>query len=606
METSGAERRLAAIFVADVAGYSRLMGDDPEATVQTLTDCRADFASHIGNHRGRVVNAPGDSILAEFGSVLDAVSCAMDIQQVLAEKNSVLPEQRRMRFRIGVTLGDVLVKDGALYGDGVNIAARLEALAEPGGVCISGKAYDEVASRLPLHFDFLGEREVKNIANPVRTYRVRSRDAAAMDAEPISAPAGEGAQPRGGSATEHRSGQAQQAPGMPSIAVLAFQNMSGDPEQEYFSDGISEDIITDLSRLSGLNITARNSSFAYKGQAKDLRQVGKELGVRYVLEGSVRKAGQRVRITAQLIDTETGNHVWAGRFDRNLDDIFAIQDEITEEIVIALDVTLLRGEIRRIWGKYLKTVEARAIYRAGSTLFDSPTRELNIDSRQKFEQVRGLEPDSPVGYNGLGWTHWYDARYGWSGDRAQSLDLASGLVQEALAKDDTYPAANILLGGIYLLKGEYEQAIDAVGRAEAIAPNHSHVMAFSAMALHFSGDYKEATVKAQRAIRLSPVPPAWHVGALAMACYGQGQYDEAIGAAGEALAVDAHELEARLYKTAAHEALGQHDQAAAEAREMQRSEPGISLAAFATTQPYQDRAVLDVLLELLRKAGLPQ
>ena len=597
MDTSGAERKLAAILCADVVGYSRLMGEDDEATLATLTTCRGIFSELVQKFRGRVVNAPGDSILAEFASVVDAVSGAVEIQKQLAEHNSGLPESRRMDFRIGVNLGDVLTKEGALYGDGVNVAARLEALAEPGGICISRPVHDQVESRLQYDYEYLGEQEVKNIARPVRAYRVGFGAASAPDGGGKAAPD----KPASGGKSSTLPG----TPAKPSVAVLAFENMSGDPEQEYFSDGISEDIITDLSRLSGLTVVGRNSSFAYKGRAVDLRQVGQELGVRYVMEGSVRKAGERVRITAQLIDTESGNHAWAGRFDRTLEDVFAIQDEITEEIVTALDVELLEGELQRVWRKALKSYEARAVYRQGNAFFAHPTREGIIEARQKFERVLELEPESPVGYQAIGWTHWYDVRFGWNKDPAHSLALAWDFVQEALGKDADYPAANILLAGVHLLKREFDQAIAAGERAESLAPNHGHVIAFLSNVLVFAGNPRDGVVKAQKAIRLNPTPPAWYLSSLAEGHYGCGQYEEAVAAGRQATSLSADDVEARVYKAAAHEALGQHEEAGNEAKELLRAEPGFSLAAFAKTQPYKDRALLDGLLELLRKAGLP-
>ncbi len=335
------QRKLTAILCADVAGYSRLMGDDEEATIETLTAYRKVFTSEIKKHRGRVVDAKGDAILAEFASVVDAVNGAVEIQRKLAEQNAELPDERRMDFRIGINLGDVVVKDGVIYGDGVNIAARVEALAEPGGICISRPVFDQVESKLNLECEYLGEQKVKNIAKPVRAYKVNltqpERGEQVEQPEAVS------------TASLVPDGISLELPDKPSIAVLAFENMSGDSEQEYFSDGIAEDIITDLSKLSELFVIARNASFSYKGKAVLPQQVGRELGVRYILEGSVRKAGNRVRINAQLIDASTEKHLWAERYDRELKDIFALQDELTEKIVRALDVTLISGEQARFW-----------------------------------------------------------------------------------------------------------------------------------------------------------------------------------------------------------------------------------------------------------------
>ncbi len=365
-------RKLAAILTADVAGYSRLMGEDEAATLATLTAYREVFAQRIAQHQGRVVDTAGDSVLAMFDSVVEAVRCAVGLQQALHARNAALPAARRMAFRVGVNLGDVIEQaDGPIYGDGVNIAARLQAIADPGGICLSGTAYDQIKNKLPLDFDALGEKSVKNIAEPIRVYRVRSpAEVAAHRMRPSRSAvsrvlpkwlvAGAVALLVGAGAVgvwkySYRDGSppaqvatapapALQLPDKPSIAVLPFVNMSEDPKQEYFSDGMTEDLITGLSRRSGLFVIARNSVFSYKGRAVKPEQIRRELGVRYVLEGSVRKADNRVRITAQLIDATTGYHLWAEHYDGELKEIFALQDRITRQIVAALAPKLTAGE----------------------------------------------------------------------------------------------------------------------------------------------------------------------------------------------------------------------------------------------------------------------
>ena len=348
MSGSDLKQRLAAILAADVAGYSRLMAADERATVAALDAARSIFKSRIEANQGRVIDMAGDSVLAVFETAIGAVSAALAVQQELGVSPDAVPEDRRMRFRIGVHLGDVIEKaDGTIYGDGVNIAARLEGLAEPGGITVSESIRTAVRGKVSANFEDRGEQKVKNIAEPVRAYRVRAGGAA-----------------KSGS-TAPSLGLKLTLPDGPSIAVLPFQNMSGDPDQEYFSDGITEDIITDLSKLSGLLVIARNSTFTYKGRAADVRQVGREFGVSHVLEGSVRRTGDRVRITAQLIDTAAGHHLWAERYDRRLEDIFAVQDEITREIVSALDVRLLRGEQASVWRRLLRRPEALDAYYRG-------------------------------------------------------------------------------------------------------------------------------------------------------------------------------------------------------------------------------------------------
>src|SRR5215472_5430513 len=328
-------RRLVAVFAADVEGYSRLMGDDEIGTLKGLTERRAILDRLIADHRGRIANTAGDSVLAEFGSAVGAVQCAVEAQAALADANASLPAHKRIDFRIGVHIGDVLIRAGDLFGDGVNIAARLQSIANSGGVCISGATYDQVRKAVPVTFVDLGVQQVKNIQEPIRAYRV-----AAPSEARVAAPA--------------RIAEAESPPPLPdrpSIAVLPFQNMSGDPEQEYFADGVAEDVLTTLSKLQELMVIARNSSFVFKGQTRDIREIGRTLGVRYVLEGSVRKAGNRVRLTAQLIDSLNGGHVWGDRFEGDLDDVFELQDRITQDIVSALEVQLTLGEDVRLWRK---------------------------------------------------------------------------------------------------------------------------------------------------------------------------------------------------------------------------------------------------------------
>ena len=366
------KRKISAIFSADVEGYSRLMGDDEVATVRTLENYRKVMVDLIEQHRGRVVDSPGDNLLAEFGSVVDAVQCAVEVQQVLKAKNAELPENRRMEFRIGINLGDFIEEGERIYGDGVNIAARIEGLAEGGGICISGTAFDQVETKLGLDFEYLGEQAVKNIKKPVRVYRVRMEsDFSDMELS-------------GGLSL----------PDKPSIAVLPFVNMSGDPEQEYFSDGITEEIITALSRSPKLFVIARNSTFTYKGKSAKVQKVAEDLGVRYVLEGSVRKAGDRVRITAQLIEAKTGHHLWAERYDRDLKDIFALQDEVAVKIMSAIGAELTRGERALLLGKGTDNVEAYLMVLQGFEYWYRHTEETNLQARKLGEEA--IRPDNHI------------------------------------------------------------------------------------------------------------------------------------------------------------------------------------------------------------------
>jgi adenylate cyclase len=423
MAIQGFNRKLTAILSADVQGYSRLMGEDESATVQTLTTFRKVMAGLIEQHRGRVVDSPGDNMLAEFGSAVDAVRCAVMIQEELKARNARLADNRRMEFRMGINLGDVIVEGERIYGDGVNIAARVEGLAEGGGICISGNTYDQVENKLTFEYEYLGEHTVKNIRKPIRVYKMRMKVA---DTLPDVA-------------------RELKLPNKPSIAVLPFVNMSNEPEQEYFSDGITEEIITSFSKVPRLFVIARNSSFIYKGKSVKIQEVGRELGVRYVLEGSVRKGGDRVRITAQLIEATTGNHLWAERYDRNLKDVFALQDEITMKILMALQVKLTEGEQGRILGKGTENHEAYVRILQGREHIYLMNKEGNALARQSFEEATALDPEFAVGYTYLAWTYLIEVHLGFSDSPERSMEKALELAQKALALDDSLADAHALL-----------------------------------------------------------------------------------------------------------------------------------------------------------------
>src|SRR5262245_48904127 len=473
------ERKLAAILSADAEGYSRLMGGDEPATVRTITEYREVIAASVVRHGGRVVDAPGDNVLAEFPSVVAAAQCAVEIQGELRARNDALPDSCRMPFRIGINLGDVIVEGPRLYGDGVNIAARLESLAEGGSICLSGTAYDQVEGKLSLGWDFLGDQTVKNIARPVRVYRLRS--------------AGPGA-PAPRAARRHRlavvgalaflilisaggwagwrwlktpSLAALPLPDKPSVAVLPFTNLSRDPEQEYFSDGVTEDLITGLSKISGLFVIARNSAFTFKGRAVRVGEVARDLGVRYVLEGGVQRAGSRVRITAQLVDATTGYHVWAERYDREVRDIFALQDEVTREIVGALAVRLTEGEQRSMGRTPTADLEAYDLVLRGQDERKRTTREANLEARRLFVKALDLDPDYARAYAGLSWTHLQSWQFLWSTDR-ESLERARELAERAIALDETLAEGHYLLAQIYVWKKEHDRAIAVAERAVAI------------------------------------------------------------------------------------------------------------------------------------------
>src|SRR3989441_1841704 len=558
------ERKLAAILSADVKGYSRLMGEDEVATIRTLTAYQEAMTTFIQQHRGRVVDASGDNLLAEFASVVDAVQCAVEIQRELKTKNADLPAPQRMEFRIGINVGDVIVEGERIYGDGVNIAARLEGLAEAGGICISGIVYDQVETKLALGYEYLGEQTVKNIAKPVQVYRVQMEVGASTPT----------------------------APDKPSIAVLPFVNMSGDPEQEYFSDGITEDLITDLSKLSGLFVISRNSVFLYKGKAVKPEQVSQELGVRYVLEGSVRKAGSRVRITAQLIDATTGHHLWAERYDRDLKDIFAVQDEVTQQIVAALKVQLTGGEQGR-WGRTpTNNLEAYDCFLRGLEYHAQRTQEANARARQMFERAIALDPQFAVAYAWLGRTHVLDWFHRWSQD-PQVLERALALAGQAIALNESLPGAYQTLGYVYMAKKQYDQAVVEAKKAVALDPNDADAVLTLGEVLSCVGRSQEAMEFVEKAMRLNPHYPASYVFALGQGYYLTGRYEEAITALQRVLARNPDHRAAHFFLAIIYAELGRQEEARAQLNQCGKLSPLTSSEPILERIPISDQALLN-------------
>ena len=577
-------RRLAAILAVDVVGFSRMMGADEEGTLTRLKRMRAELVDReISEARGRIFKTTGDGLLVEFPSVVDAVQCAAKMQSAMGARAADAPAEQRIVLRMGINLGDVIVEGDDLYGDGVNVAARLEGICDAGCVFISGSAYEQVADKVKLAFEDLGERSVKNIARPVRVYRLIDGKA------PASRPAAPAA-------------AAAPAEG-PSIAVLPFQNMSGEADQEYFSDGISEDIITDLSKLSGLLVIARNSTFTYKGKAADVREVGKRFGVSHVLEGSVRRAGGRVRITAQLLESGTAHHVWAERYDRDLQDIFAVQDEITRHIVAALDVKLLRGEQSTVWRHLLQRADALDAYYKGLDFLNRVTREANEEAVRCFEQVVRLEPESPLGHLGLAWTKLSAFRYGWGEPAA--LERAAGLARKALELDETCADAHALLGYHSLLLGRHDAAIAEGERAVALNPNHADNTANLGCSYVMSGRPADAVACMRKAMRLSPVYPAWYLNVLGFAHYLLDHHDEADAVLTLALQREPAYYDCRLMLMAAHHARGRGDDARREAGEVRRHNPSLRLKDMeGRLSVLKDRALVSRFIGVLRELGL--
>ena len=583
MTTQEVKRKLAAILSADVKGYSLLMGEDEEATVRTLNAYKETMTNFIQHHHGRVVDAPGDNVLAEFVSVVNAVRCAVEIQKELKARNADLPENRRMEFRIGVNLGDVIEDGEQILGDGVNIAARLESLSEAGGICISGTVYDQIENKLDLKYDYLGEQNVKNIARPIRVYRVLVGSGAGFP----------------------EASRKLDFPKSPSIAVLPFVNMSDDPEQEYFSDGITEEIITGLSKVPHLIVIARNSSFTYKRKPVKVQQVGQELGVRYVLEGSVRRAADRVRITVQLVDATTGHHLWAERYDRFLKDIFAIQDEITVNVMRAMQLELIEGKQACEWIKRgSQKLEAYEKGMKGMELFRFFSPEGNVQARKIFEECIALDPEYPGPYVMLAWTYLTAVYNGWSKSPEESITQALELAQRAIALDSSQADAFSLLGNIYLLTRQYEKAITEGERAVALNPNRADSHVWLAMILTASGDPKGAIDLIYKAIRLNPFPPNWYFFSLGNAFFMLGEYNQAVEAYKKALQHSPDLLLAYIGLAASFSASNRAEDARAAASQIVRIDPKFSIEVFARSLTYKNENHKEFWIDNLRKAGL--
>jgi adenylate cyclase len=579
------ERRLAAILAADLVGYTRLMGADEAGTLERLTTLRERVLEPlVAEHRGRVVKLMGDGLLVEFASVVDAVVCAATWQRSVGEREAEADKETRLEFRIGINLGDVIVEGDDIHGDGVNIAARLEGLAEPGGICLSGDAYRQTKGKVEVDFEDLGERELKNVAELVRVYRVVIEGSATSAASPAK--------------------DALPLPDKPSIAVLAFENMSGDPEQEYFADGLAEDIITELSRESELFVIARNSSFAYKGEAKDVTQIGRELGVGYVLEGSVRKGAGRIRLTAQLIDAQTNRHIWAQRYDRAFEDVFAVQDELTGAILNSLLHEFRGIESTRILEQEPKNLDAyNQVLRAWS-LFYLYDRENIEAARHEAEAALELEPRYARAHVILAWYHIYDAAE-WSDDPAQSLKLAHQAALNAISANDRDFWGYGARGFVELYQHQHDRAKSSLERAVALGPNNADSRALHASVLSFSGETQDAAEELDLAARLNPHCPSWYALTMGQVYFMAGRHQEAIVLLEDALDRGTDLTEARLLLAANYAAVGREPEARAQIAELLRCHPDCDVSHAVRQSPYRDRQDLDRYLTLLRRAGLP-
>ncbi len=607
-----AEHRLAGLLSADVVGYTRLMSEDEAATIRGVTHFRDEVALRVRQHRGRVVDSPGDNVLAEFPTALEALTAAVEIQRGLGVRNAELPPERRMECRIGVHTGDIAVDGERIYGDGVNIAARLEGEAAAGGICVSAAVYDLTRGKLNVGFDDLGARVLKNFPQRVHAYRVRLEAPAVSRGAPWRSIFSVGALVGVGLGAwllwpwlAERAMPPEPAlslPEKPSLAVLPFANMSPDPDQEYFADGMTEDLITELARISGLFVIARNSSFTYKGRAVRVQDVGRDLGVRYVLEGSVRREGDRVRITAQLVDAASGHHLWAERYDRDLAGVFAVQDEITEEIVSALEVRLSEGERAAV--ERIPTVdsEAYSFYLRGQSYLWRFSRDANPRAQQMFERAIERDPEFALAYTALGQVFMQRWLVQWSQDEA---DMQRGLelARQAVAIDPSQSLPHSILGLGYLFSHEPERAVEAGRRAVELAPNDALAAGYRGMFEGAVGNPDEARREIERAMRLDPENqfPRLHLGNIQM---GAGQTREAIATFQRVLDQYPEFVTVYVFLAIAYTDLGMEAEARAAVSEVLRISPEFTLAGFERRVPLYTRTMVEQMRAALEGAGL--
>lgn len=626
MEQEIVSRELITILAADVEGYSRLMEANEDATLETLRAFRQVMDDLISKHGGRIANTAGDSVVAAFKSAIGAVQCAIEIQSQLAPKNAGLPRNSQVWFRIGINIGDVIRNGEDVLGDGVNVAARLEGIAEPGGICISRIVYDQVSEKVHLNYEYLGDQAVKNIERPVSAYRIN------VEKQPSSEPEVVNRQRWkygiasslvvlvlvGGFSIWLKNGENVETPqsdGMtvtptekPSIAVLAFNNMSGDPEQEYFSDGITEDLITDLSQISGLFVIARNSSFAYKGQAVNVPRVAKELGVRYVLEGSVRKAGGRIRINAQLIDSTTGGHVWAERFDRNVADVFNLQDEVTKKIVSALSVTLKPREEKQLTTTEAIDPEAYDRFLQGLQRLRVFTPETSQEAREHFYHSIKIDPRYARAYSVLGFSHAMDVFLGTVFDLEvdAALQRAERNIAVALKLDGTNPQVLFSASFVHARLRRFDDAVSFALRATELDPNYADGFGQLASAYVSAGMAKEALVAIEKAIRLNPELPFFYLDVWARANFVLKRYTEAAEAYEKVVRRNPAFISGQRGLAASYAYLGRIEDAEWQADELLILEPEFSLKKVSQTALFKQPEDIEHFVEGLRLAGLPE
>jgi adenylate cyclase len=621
------QRKLKAIFSADVQGYSKLMGDDDEQTVNTITTYREIIAALIVKGHGRVVDAPGDNILAEFDSSLDAVRSAIAIQNVLNAENEKLPENRRMDFRIGINLGDIIHKDDRIYGDGVNIAARIEKLAEPGGICISRGVYEQVDGKLGIGFADLGPYSVKNIKKPINIYKMLLDQ---EDAGKTISPSKPKPSPwkwmiaaivviiaiTGASIWYYKSktdfepasvhSMAYPLPDKPSIAVLPFENYSDDTKLDFFVNGLTGDLTTMLSKVPELFVIAKNSVAAYKGKSIDVKQIAEEQGIQYLLTGSVQKAENILRITIQLVDALNGRHLWADRFDRMAKDIFALQDEIVKHVIVELQVELTQGDLARVASRGTDNLKAWLLRIEAGGEFFKFSREGMTRARELYEAAHQADPNWSSPLAGLASIDWYEAKRGWRTPKKEAIESGMDLARRAIQMDPDDPLGYQALGNLFALSGKADRAIEMRRKAAELAPNSLFAVAGLATKLKDFGQEEEAVVLFEQAMRLSPKHP-WHVpSGYGVALHLVGRKEEAVASFKKAIALKANHIYPHTFLAAVHADLGQTDKAKAAAKKVLRLDPNFSSTRFMYNHTFHDSERDIIFIDLLMRAGLPE
>jgi adenylate cyclase len=666
------KRKLVAIFSADARDYCRLMSGDEAGTVRTIRTYVQILSERISDHRGRVVDASGDNLLAEFASVVDAVQCAVAIQEQIRLRNGVLPEERRIVYRIGIHVGDVIEESGRIYGEGVNIAARIEQLAEAGAVFVSGTVYDEIRNKFPWGYEYHGEQTVKNIPEPIRVYKVlpevtssqvrrswreaRHWRGALLAAVPVvilaiamvprgaslrhPAPAVEvvTGKPTGPPIPDPKAGPPEPEkpatgktsaenlrplsppgrihpvksagippPEAPSIAVLPFENLSGDPDQEFFSDGFTDDVITTLSKLPRLFVISRSSTYSYKGKASKVEQISRDLGVRYVLEGSIQRSGNRLRVNAQLLDGSTGRHVWADRYDRAERDYFKIRDNVILDIASAIAGNLTDGDVAKISRRNTDSLEAWEAYQRGRTLYERYNSEDNLRSRGLYEKAVALDPEYLSAWQNIGWTYYIEGRSFLAGEaRDRAFAKAIEIADKILEMDSSYYGSYFLRAGVLTRLGRHEEAVANGRKAYEMEPNSTNTAAMFAMEQCYAGNPEEAIVLFQKAMRLSPSYRPWYLDGLGLAYHLTGQSDKAIESFTLSAKRDPKAVYPHLRLAMIFAEQGRENEMRAEAAEVVRLNPAFSVAAWAKVQIFKDPKIQAYRKALMSKAGLPE